>query len=655
MAGIATQFEILQKTRDRLASSGDAALEQIAGIIDAHPKYAHLGALGPAIADFLPAELPRVPFADLPKNYALVWKMFAAILADSSGLYKLLGDLRSMLDTLSTIADAEDTGAICALKDTDFTTRMSETASNFQDLVTSLMPDLATGSGGLVLQIADTIITGLKPSVLTDSPGDTVPPPDTWPMRDFMHWKGTGEFTANLLKLAEETGNDEFKAYAYGYVCAYASCVCTTPFTNSSTGGPARTQWWRRRFVNNYVDAWVHGYYGASASMAGDAPSPGYDSWPNLCSSNLHERIQMNPIDPAALLMTLKTEGVFSDELPASFRQLWFSAFEQTYGVGAAAGRFTPESLNGAYLMTWLKLWYRTSGAVFGCDPPAPGAPPDDCGDSPGELDPFTPTSSGGPTLPPEPEIDYHEDEATKVCGILLAILGGLLLLGGGIAGGAAAIAGAVELLDCDSVLVVNWKKLRCDLHWYRIYIHNAHTGLHQLLKFAGFEYPYARELSVDEEVLELLGVNLPFESGKSVVKSRVLGEVYPSKAASASLTDFNSRPTASNPGIERPPSITCLSEVYPSFFVDDDAANPLSNGDVKTPATDFPFRSAAATGPAKRPIVFGNAVANAVDLLKHMDSFPNWNLDADRGLAYVTWAFRNARYDADNVEIDPA
>jgi hypothetical protein len=54
-------------------------------------------------------------------------------------------------------------------------------------------------------------------------------------------------------------------------------------------------------------------------------------------------------------------------------------------------------------------------------------------------------------------------------------------------------------------------------------------------------------------------------------------------------------------------------------------------------------------------PVQFGNAVANAVDLFAHINDapFPDWNLDADRGLAYLTWQFHNAMY-TDPVAIDP-
>ena len=80
-------------------------------------------------------------------------------------------------------------------------------------------------------------------------------------------------------------------AYAYGYVVGYAANVCGSPFINSCVGGPHRTQWWRRRFTNNFVDAWVHGRYELDPRpVPADVPSPPYPDWPNLAVANLQQR-----------------------------------------------------------------------------------------------------------------------------------------------------------------------------------------------------------------------------------------------------------------------------------------------------------------------------------------------------------------------------
>jgi hypothetical protein len=96
------------------------------------------------------------------------------------------------------------------------------------------------------------------------------------------------------------------------------------------------------------------------------------------------------------------------------------------------------------------------------------------------------------------------------------------------------------------------------------------------------------------------------------------------------------------------------LTAAYPFFFVDDDAANPLSNGRLLSPGTWPPgYAENGSPVAVKHPVQFGNAVANAVDLLGHLDTpFPDWNLDGDRGLAHMAWQFHNMLY-TDPVAIE--
>ena len=54
MPGIATQFEILRLTIERLQAAGDP--NGIAAVMAANPAYAHLGVIGPVIGDFLPSD-----------------------------------------------------------------------------------------------------------------------------------------------------------------------------------------------------------------------------------------------------------------------------------------------------------------------------------------------------------------------------------------------------------------------------------------------------------------------------------------------------------------------------------------------------------------------------------------------------------------------
>lgn len=661
MPGIATNFQVLELTIDRL--NGDPLLQPYAKVMTDNIEYAHLGAIGPALADFIPSDPPpdpKDPINSDPNPYALVWKMIFGIIGGDPGFFSVLQRIRDILKYLGDIADNEDCDKLKAIQDgTDPNVKLDDIqteANKLSQLVAALNP-LPPNNSPMLSTIAGLITDRLKPNVCTQNPTDPVPTPDTWQPRDFMHWKRSGRFVRALLDKAKKTGDQRLLAYAYGYLVSYAANVCGNSFINSAVGGPPRTQWWRQRFVKNFVDAWVFGFYNQSTkpTMSGDTPSPNYNDrdasgnpkWPNLCQANLQTRIELATMDPVNLMQLVKTAKVFPKVLPDDFAQLWFEAFQAAY-ASPLPPNVKAETLNGAYVMTWLVLWFQTSGAVLGCNSPEPLRPPDDCGNDPSSLDPFTTAPGGGPTPPPTMDTDL-KDTTAEVCGIILAILGGLFLLAGGAAAGAGAIAGAVALLSCSSL--VEWKKLRCELYWYRMYLYNGIKGLHTLLSMTGFDYPYTDALAVDPEIPQLLGL-IPFVSGIKLVKSVIQKEDFPSKPWDASLATFNQRPSATSPGFETPRTTACYDAVYPSFFTDDDTNNPLSKGDVKT-GGPFPFRPQPLAG-ANIPVQFGNAVANAVDLFKNLKTrFPSWNLDQDRGLAYLTWQFQGF-YDPDAVQIEP-
>jgi hypothetical protein len=648
MPGMATQFEILKLTIDRLQASGNNALQQIAQIMNHNLPFAHLGAIGPALGDFIPSDPPPNPQND-PNPYALVWKMVFGLIGGNPGFLSVLNKLRLVLDTLQKIADAEDCDALDAIRNGNNPNVSLNDITNLSNQLSTLVGDLNPANSSIIPQILDVITTKLRPDVDTANVTDPVPPPEQWQVRDFLHWKHPGKFIHALLAVAKNTGDDRLLAYAYGYIVSYAGNVCGNPFVNSAVGGPPRTQWWRQRYVKNFIDAWVFGFYNQNPQpVPGDMPTPPYASWPNLCSANLQQRIDLGAaIDPVQLLETVKTAKPFPAVFPDDFSAHWFQAFQAAYPNPIPAG-VKASALNGAYLMTWLVLWFQTSGAVLGCDPKEPMAPPDGCDDTPANLDPFQQAPGGGPTPPPQMDTDL-EDKTAEVCGIILAILGGIALLFGAGAAGGGAIAGAAALLDCSNV--IHWRKLRCELFWFRMYMFNGIKGLHKLLALAGFDYPVASQLAEDQATLDLIP-GIQFESGRALTKGRSQTKDYPSKPWDGSPLSFNQRPTAANPGFESPGTIGWYSEVYPNFFVDDDLDNPLNQGDVKTGPAAFPVRAGGVW--AERPVQFGNAVANAVDLFAHLaQDFPDWNLDGDRGTAYVTWEF-DKFYDPDAVKIIP-
>jgi hypothetical protein len=310
--------------------------------------------------------------------------------------------------------------------------------------------------------------------------------------------------------------------------------------------------------------------------------------------------------------------------------------------------------------MTWMKLWFQTSGDVIGCNPQPPANPPGDCGDKPGWIDPANPQpgDNGQNQTPPAPRFEHDPDTAEVVSGVILALLGAAsLFFGGGIAGIAAIGAGIGMIIDGE--LNFTWAELRCDLYWYRWYLYNGLTALHNLITLGGFSHPYPAELAQDETTISLLNSPYKFDSGKRVVKSRVVATIhgddtpYPSKPWSGGLGTWPNRPTGADPGWEHDYTSTCYSEAYPTFWIDDDSANPLtSDNDVKTGGTWPPgYRFLPGS---RLPVQFGNVVANAVDLIANAGiGLPDWNLDADRGASALTWRFVNNTY-TDPVQLEP-
>ncbi len=647
MPGIATYFQILAQTVGRLMASGDPTLRTIGQTIQNNSAYAYMGAIGPSIADFIPSD-PVPPGLPGGNPYQDIWKIvFAVVGGDGTpanpGLLSILNTMNSFLDRVDAIAAAENTAALQAMKGQ--ISVINQTAAALGKLVTDIQRNR-------ISPVMADIAVGMRPAV--DVPvGSAAPPPEVWAVRDFLSWKRTGSFCKALLARATAEANgtrrNQFLAYAYGYLSSYVARVCGSPFVNSIVRAPYRTHWWRTRWVNNYVDAWTYGFYQTpGAEMIGDTPAPPYDKWADLCSAKLQQKLEGDDIgvlNPNDVMAALRQGTPLPQVLPVEFEQFWFAAFSDAYAPLSPHSRVKPGALNGAYVMTWMQLWFQTSGEVVGCNPAPPMMPPDGCGGAPPWVDPSSsvPGDTGGGTGPPAPSVDTKTDTGQEACGIILAILGGLGILAGGWAAGAAAIAGGITLILTSTI--PDWAKLRCDLYWYRMYVYNGLKLLHELMTLAALTPPYVRELQHDSS--EVLNTGLMYDSGKLVVKSRALREGFPGKPwdSTGLPADWIHAPNT----FENPQTIAYLAEQYPSFFVADPAnALVATVNDVRT-GGPWPVR----LDTKGLPVQFANAVDNSLDILANLAAdLPTWNLDADRGLAYLNWQFHLGTY-TDPVQID--
>jgi hypothetical protein len=78
-----------------------------------------------------------------------------------------------------------------------------------------------------------------------------------WFWADYLHYVSSGDFLSRLLRNAWNTGNDNIKAYALGYLTHYITDIVGHPFVNQIVGGTYRTQWQRHHLVENFIDTYV--------------------------------------------------------------------------------------------------------------------------------------------------------------------------------------------------------------------------------------------------------------------------------------------------------------------------------------------------------------------------------------------------------------
>ncbi|KGM13161.1 hypothetical protein [Cellulomonas bogoriensis] len=619
MVGLATRLVIAERVRQQLPAGDRAA-------IDAEPHWYAFGALGPAIGDFVPSEVGE-NFGDPGRTpYWAVWKEVLSIAVGdpSSGIPGVAPVLRSMtglLDSVSAAADDEDLSALQDLVD-----------SGVEDVLDQAAADLTV----ILQQFSDPSRLALLGQLMGDRSRPRIldhlnlTPPGLWTGRDFLHWRSTGDFCVALRKHADDSGDLRLIAYSRGWQVTYAALTAGSGYMNSAVGSCYRTHWWRHRWVGNFVDAWVWGYYDTGASMAGDDPSPPFSDWTSLCAAGLQNvaDVSLGPVDHEANARAIVDEAPLPRLLPEDFAEFWMKAYDDVYGsTPGGPVAFTVDSLQDGYTALLTMLWFQTSGDVIGCNP-LPGSPPGSCGadgppswTDPTQINPVT----GQPFLPepPSPENDPHI--AKIVSGVILALLGITTSVLGCWMLGAALVAGGIALIASGAVQP-DWDSLRCDVFWLRIYLFNGLTALHNLTVLGGVQHPYPRDLAVDQLVLSFAGAELPYTSGAAVTKSKNINGLK--RPWNGALSTWTSTPGGSH---EDPQTMVwALPGLWPSALVDDEAANPVHHLVSEPPPGGWPGGDVRGFGPA---------VQAALALLKEDSTdLPSWNLDGDRGLGWLTW-----------------
>jgi len=494
-------------------------------------------------------------------------------------------------------------------------------------------------------------------------------PPAYWTGREWLHWKEPGTFADALLSRAQADSDPRFISYALGWRVAYATLVCGSGFVNSIVGSSYRTYWWRFRWICNFVDAWVWGFYKSGASLGDNGnPTSDFGTWPSLCNASLHQWIDVTggaldgPTVASAIVQNFNnsgsiplftdgaTTGLMPQPLPADFVDFWMGAWNDTYPSSPLFGPKGLELQTG-YLMTWLVLWFQTSGQVIGCLSTTPPQPPDSSCDGSSYSKQQTASTPGQGTpsqLEPTPEHDPNTGET--VCGVILAILGavatyfvpplGAAGLGGGIA---LAVNGEEQL---------NWEQLKCQIYWVQMFMFNGLWDLHKVAVLAGLQQPYASDLAISTATTIAFGhYQVSYMSSAATCQGRSLSSMLQpwngnlfsiGPSLTATWTDYPTGAPVETPQTSTPPwSVDNRVQrvQWPSVIVDDIVRNPSTASILAAPAL---YDSGIAPSPAA-PASFGPALQSAIAIINAgSPKLPNWNLDGDRSLGWLTWQIVN-------------
>lgn len=622
MPGVAYHFTVLRRAVDALAS-GSAADQAKASILKKNSEFAHLGALGPDLLSFVPvdpARLDEVEASTDPTSLPLATQLalyrnptmvaYAMMFRKILDIWPILDELNAFLDTMDAIAAAEDLDALKAQKDA------SEAIKAQVATLTSLSGDATT----LKAQIETMIASAIPP--IQKFPW-SANGPSRWRDGEYLAWRRTGKFARRLTELAEDSGDDRLKAFAYGWLGHVGAAVTGEPFINQIVGGPYRTHWWRNRYVRNYVDAWTWGYYNTTATITNDEPAPPYTQWASIsCGANLHTSISLSgaPTGPEAAKAV--AFGGLPEVLPTNLLDLIQKALDEVYAGAPKPDDLDASAFQRAYVGALGVLWFMSSGQGAMCPKPV-GAPPSTCSTPPDWV------TSGG--TPPTPDPDVEVDPANTASAIVLAIIAIIAFLCGAWVAGAAAIAGAIAAAVAG--LDIDWDELRCDLYWMRKVVFDGMNAIRSLLVEAGLAYPLNWELGqvgtdgLTTPALDRSGRPLTRTRGKGASTTGA-GDIYP-HLMDASLgtagINYLFYPVS---GLEGPSTGAWPPDTlhYANAALSD---LPLENGGVLGDDGSFPTRDR----------FFGASVPNAVQVISAGgEGLVDYNLHGDRGYGWKTW-----------------
>lgn len=663
MSGIPTKFVIADLVLDRLRAAGSPHADVLKNV-DNVPFF-YLGAIGAAFGDLIPAR-PELGARSPNTPYFQVWQQVLSMFAGSPavgatpatpGVYKDLKQLRDTVNKLNGIVKKAVNGN--AFEKDAQKIALANMVGELTDLTTAINDIKKT-----VATLAS-VRKQIGLGIFTSGPIPKSSPSTSWQVRDTLHGSHTGRFLQALHELASD---DKQKAYALGATVGYAADLCGNPFINNLVGAPYRNHWWRHRWISNYVDTWVYGYYrqgGAKSVLitGSGVPAPFYTNWPNVCEAGLHKRIELPGLSVGALLDAVRDSGTVPDVLPQPFVDFWMSAYGKAYGSPNPGSGIDTPGLQSAFAMTWLVLWIQTSGEAIPCIPGDQINYPDDCGARPPWVAVDGSVTTGNGTVVPAPDASQDTDPsvAEVISGIVLAILAVAAWVGTLLVAAVEALIAAAALA-ADGLTDPNWEELRCYVGWTLAFQNNLTNTLHDLLTWAGLAFPYTLALTHNDIEFTNSGVVSPADAALNTVLSKGRSITEPASRWRPSTVGSN----WANPPTEAPEPPNEFSypvpPTWPFHFVDGFQpvppppsppglplgtplqVNPINAPPISRPLIRDAIQFAIRRGMLNVPEIVGNFFGNAVDVSLELivktspSDFLDWDLDGDPGIGFPTW-----------------
>lgn len=476
-----------------------------------------------------------------------------------------------------------------------------------------------------------------------------------WYWFDMLHYRKTGDYAKELVTLAEASGDDSLKAYAYAYLTHYATDLVGHPYVNTISGAPYRIAVQRHVVIENYMDQWKwHRTYSRTEE---DGAITGENIRNDLFSAFEFEDVQQLPDSLAGMIrdalkntyakvvhpihylsddphghnpinrpLDLAEDGFLSAEdikIAYSFQRHFLEFF------GGKKKRIKPEEpFPGADAFI---AQMQADGSMFTPPPSLPATP--------GAVDVNNIIMAIDVWF--QALVDYARwvaDTANAVANLI---------------GDVAAMVASGGNPDDDAKMA-----LQALAYWLELLAYDFYRTLNQVMALAGFGYPEPEDTALPGDNSDVMIVNLNPIAEKLIT----VGACGENKKEGFPVLKFPGQPHLDCRSYKEIMTNVQQSNINRSFTRFE---NPItrpsfyafgSTPDVfisETPLDlDLLQQYAAAKTPEEtrdiqstRSRSFGNAIDISVELmLRSLDSgaeewvYCNWNLDGDRGYGYKTW-----------------